>query len=62
MNAKPKCERCGRTFAPDTRHIRAEYSWYPPESREDHLDEISYLCPDCAKDFEEFLEGGENHA
>lgn len=58
MTHAAECPRCGRTFAPDTRHIRAEYSWYPPESRADSIGEIADFCPDCSVDFETFVENG----
>ncbi|MBX0348576.1 hypothetical protein [Haloarcula pellucida] len=54
-----ECARCGRTFAPDCRHIRAEHSWYPPESRQDELGHLADFCPECSRDFEEWLRGGE---
>jgi len=55
MTTQAECARCGRTFGPDTRHVQAEYSYYPPESKADELGDIADFCPECSRSFEEWM-------
>lgn len=56
MTADPICAKCGRTFAPDSRHVELEYEWVPPESRDDKGDTL-YLCPEHSDALREWMGG-----
>lgn len=56
VDASAECERCGRTFPPDTPHTEVNWSRYPPESRKDELGRGGHLCPDCSRDFRDWLD------
>lgn len=54
---EPECPRCGRTFAPDSRHTRLDTEKTPPESKSDAVGDVLDLCPECSYAFEEWLDG-----
>lgn len=52
MNVGPECERCGRTFQGDDPGAEVDIDPFRPDERP----ELAYLCPDCYRDFQGWLE------
>lgn len=50
-----ECDRCGATFAPDTRHLEMTHQWKPPENPAHRFT----LCARCADEFGKWLEGSD---